>query len=484
MAGKRDKTTSVVRGVLAPLVGMAAFWPLFQYGSFCKVLFPPGLMAALPFGSVSAHLVFLGALGALAIVAGVLWWRAGEALRRYRGVAVATMLFASLAAVIEALVVEGVLGGGWVWVAAPAAALGFLALYLAWATYFAARFGARELALLSLSLLVSLLFSAAGLLGKVATAVAMPAVGAICWFVAYGPDGGDERPAPSLRVLSGSPIPVVMAFLLVGAAVRGIVDATYDEQTLIRFGLSIVLCVPLAVGCCFYARRVRYGVAARVSCDFVALVAWLALAVLFVVGLFLFLIVNNQALGGGIVVVSRSLMGFVLWVLMCNLANTRHVAAIPLFVGCGLTTEVLSWILSYALMPVVCGTDGGRGLSPNSAVLAVILGIALVVLIVFGCMFIACIAQSPAGASSSQGEEGRSDEVPPEDLLVERAGLTAREAHVAVLYASGYSLAKVAEELGITRSTAQSHIKAAYRKLAVHSRDELIDWLKRSAGRG
>lgn len=46
------------------------------------------------------------------------------------------------------------------------------------------------------------------------------------------------------------------------------------------------------------------------------------------------------------------------------------------------------------------------------------------------------------------------------------------------LCSRGLSLGKVAEELCITKSTAQSHIKNAYRKLDVHSRDELIERLR------
>ena len=50
---------------------------------------------------------------------------------------------------------------------------------------------------------------------------------------------------------------------------------------------------------------------------------------------------------------------------------------------------------------------------------------------------------------------------------------------VVELYTRGRSLGKVADELGITKSTAQSHIKNAYRKLGVHSRDELIELVGR-----
>mgnify|MGYP000396782421 CR=1 FL=1 len=43
-----------------------------------------------------------------------------------------------------------------------------------------------------------------------------------------------------------------------------------------------------------------------------------------------------------------------------------------------------------------------------------------------------------------------------------------------MLFAQGFSIGSVAEKLGIERSTAQSHSKAVYRKLGIHTKDELI----------
>ena len=44
-----------------------------------------------------------------------------------------------------------------------------------------------------------------------------------------------------------------------------------------------------------------------------------------------------------------------------------------------------------------------------------------------------------------------------------------------MLFASGYSLGRVAEELEITKGTAQGYSRSAYRKAGIHSKDELID---------
>ena len=43
---------------------------------------------------------------------------------------------------------------------------------------------------------------------------------------------------------------------------------------------------------------------------------------------------------------------------------------------------------------------------------------------------------------------------------------------------SGYSLTKVADELFISKSTAQTHAKSIYRKLDIHSKNELIGKMK------
>lgn len=54
-------------------------------------------------------------------------------------------------------------------------------------------------------------------------------------------------------------------------------------------------------------------------------------------------------------------------------------------------------------------------------------------------------------------------------------GLTQRESEVLVILARGNSLSKVQEELFISQGTAITHRNSIYRKLGVHSRQELLD---------
>lgn len=201
-------------------------------------------------------------------------------------------------------------------------------------------------------------------------------------------------------------------------------------------------------------------------------------------------------------------MEVVFWLLLCHTVAVRRVPAVPLFLVCGVSVEVVSWTVSYALIPALASTAATSAmLGDNSFVLAVVLGAVAVALVGMGARWAfersgmgevgalpvlggtAGPAPVPGGARVAGGAVAGAATVAGVPLAAPPAPageglLTEREAAVARLYARGYSLQKVADELHITRSTAQSHIKHVYRKLGVHSRDELIELLDGSAGRG
>jgi DNA-binding CsgD family transcriptional regulator len=59
--------------------------------------------------------------------------------------------------------------------------------------------------------------------------------------------------------------------------------------------------------------------------------------------------------------------------------------------------------------------------------------------------------------------------------LAQAAGFTARELEIFLLLGQGRSIANVANSLFVSENTAKSHIRSIYRKLDVHSKQELID---------
>ncbi|MDO4533123.1 MAG: helix-turn-helix transcriptional regulator, partial [Coriobacteriia bacterium] len=60
------------------------------------------------------------------------------------------------------------------------------------------------------------------------------------------------------------------------------------------------------------------------------------------------------------------------------------------------------------------------------------------------------------------------------DALVAAHGLTTREAEILLLTARGHSSTFIAEQLFISASTVRFHQQNIYRKLNVHSRQELL----------
>ena len=62
--------------------------------------------------------------------------------------------------------------------------------------------------------------------------------------------------------------------------------------------------------------------------------------------------------------------------------------------------------------------------------------------------------------------------------LAQEGKLTPREREVLVELAAGHSSSYIAESLFISSNTARSHMKNIYKKLGVHSREELLTRIK------
>lgn len=69
----------------------------------------------------------------------------------------------------------------------------------------------------------------------------------------------------------------------------------------------------------------------------------------------------------------------------------------------------------------------------------------------------------------------------PRDMLISLFGLTAREAQLAELLASGLGLDAAAEQLGITRESARTYLKRVLGKTRTRRQSELVSLLVRMA---
>lgn len=66
--------------------------------------------------------------------------------------------------------------------------------------------------------------------------------------------------------------------------------------------------------------------------------------------------------------------------------------------------------------------------------------------------------------------------------VAKRYRLTEREQDILLLLARGRNMAFIAENLFITKDTVKTHCRNLYRKLGVHSQQELIDQIEAEIG--
>ncbi|WP_302391901.1 helix-turn-helix transcriptional regulator [Eggerthella sinensis] len=89
-------------------------------------------------------------------------------------------------------------------------------------------------------------------------------------------------------------------------------------------------------------------------------------------------------------------------------------------------------------------------------------------------------AERDGGAQASVAATAVVDEVAQRCAIVaEEAGLTKRERDILLVLARGRDVPSIAKQLFISENTVRSHSKSIYRKLKIHSKQELLDLLER-----
>lgn len=480
------------RGVrlIASFGGMTFFWGYFRYQSFFEALFPPTAHGVLGGVAIQSHACVLLLLAALVVVLAV----SGRARAVVSAPAfvVASGVLGTLGAAVAWTVSGGRFDLGALGFSGLCVAAGFVSSYLAWATRFSRSLGRGDIALLATSFFASILLSGFSRITSVAAdgiAVVTPLISALGWWVAFGRLAGE--PTPAGEGPSSQPVPPYIAlfvvFLLVGAVVRGIVDLSdplaFSSSSLgLRWPLSLVIAALMALGCTLAWHRGPWHV------ERFAMGMWVALAALFCAGVFWGLVRGAYGQGGQLVVVARSTLDFVFWILLCEAAAQRGGRAMEIFVRWGLGTEVVSWALSYMVVPGVLSIDAGGARSIQDLLVYASLFVLLIALIVLmGLPALRRGLEVAEGDSSAPGSSLVQDAGVQESssgwAWADSWGLSPREAQVALLFSQGLSIKKISAMLSISPGTVQSHLKGAYRKLEVHSRDELIDLASRAQGK-
>ncbi len=305
-------------------------------------------------------------------------------------------------------------------------------------------------------------------------------------------------------------------FILAGAGIRGVIDRGISPSPSERMAIILAMSA-LAVVIVLVARAVlnrtagtgERGTASRGrqrrerrgddrsaqrGCDEpvatpagdrwfreTALVCWMILAFIWFVGTLMYLCGVLPVTGAYLATTSCSLMMAFYYALLAEMCLRRSVNYVPIFLTYGVLFWGVCFFVSYVAVPAVMDVPAMALPATGPGGMLVFLLTLLVVAFGVVALALSMLAGDEARASRrNSGEWDARGALAADDkshgaALVGWFGLTAREAQVVSLYASGYSLGRVAETLCISKTTAQGYVKSAYRKLGVHNKNALVD---------
>lgn len=481
---------------LLVVIGMTFFWALFRHQTVMQRVFPVEGTISLGGIDASKFAVFLAVLFVLGALAFLFARNIESFLVEHR---MGVLICSALGTVGVVMGTAGEFSSaGAFWVCTVLFTVGFLALYLSWASYCSRHYSLETIFVLSISYLLSLLlFTVAKSLFPallVFLVELLPFACGLCFYLLpQANESFEERSAKDIPRYKLVYVVLFIAFLLVGSITRGIVDSMngFSPTSMpysIRRAISLLLALAICLICAYryfkftknVSRANVLGSASARKREYVegerlTLLCWVFFVLLFFVGMAVIVASQSYALGGHIVVVARSGLDFLLWILLCGIAASERVRTCRVFLACGVLTEIASWAISYLVVPLAAteGQEFFSSLGGRSILLSLFFLLAMLTL-TFGALSLNRESMAAGGPAADMTAE-RPDAIAPE--IIGRYGLSNREAEVAWLYVQGYSLSKVASRLFISTGTAQTHIKSIYRKLDIHSRNELIEIL-------
>lgn len=415
--------------------------------------------------------VLVVALGLLAL---------GRKGRSFENILVSAGPLGSLGVAIAFLVQSGLFGEVWIGCSGLLCGLGFIGAVVLAGRALCARSVLWSVGVTVTAYLVNFLLFLA--LRQTAllypTVLFTPLLAAAPWLLMTRiPEAKAQRESKPLRAILHDPLLWLLVLLLMTCgAIRGIVgeggspnEVRTRVSAMLAFGLVAtwfagLICVRVKTP--DSNDRVRASLAAAIAW-------WLVLTLAFLAGVLFYLWVDG-AMGIYLVASVRATMDALWWVVLCIVGRRRDVATTPFFLVWGAVAWAILWLGGYWVVPGLLLSFGeAPGLvTPQAVALIAVFGLVCALMVL--CLWLLLrLRHRERWASVEPALQLAVSASYREDVLF-AAGLTEREAEVALLFAQGFSIGNVAERLGIERSTAQSHSKAIYRKLGIHTKDELI----------
>ena len=472
---------------LAAFVAMTFLFSYMRRPSFMAVVYPAGLtVPASELGRFTEPTMPLAAL-ILAAILLALWGRGGGR-RIFEALPIVAGPLGSLGVALAFLVQVGFFGASWMGVSGVLCGLGFVGAVLLAGTGLGRRGLLWSTGVIAVAYAANFaLFIALRQTGLVRSVVLVtPLMATLPWFLVR--DAGAERPSDGRWLTSVVREPLLgVLFMLVmtGGAIRGIVGEG-DSPNAVRTWISATL-VALAVltwlGGVLAARTTRASdrSIARGTLG-ASVVWWLLLTVVFLAGVFAY-VAGDGATGIYVVASVRAVFDALWWVALCVVVRQGQTSApsVPLFLFWGVGAWAVLWLGGYWVVPGLLGlgADGPTVVAPQTVALIAVFALACILVVT--CLVLVLQRSGTARESEPAEAPAAPDTADERRRLMGAYGLTDREAEVALLFAQGFSIGSVAQQLGIERSTAQSHSKAIYRKMDIHTKDDLIARVREAA---
>lgn len=297
----------------------------------------------------------------------------------------------------------------------------------------------------------------------------LPVLSSLCFLAIPAAPGPNLRSLPPAERLFDGSLGIMLITLLLydlGSAVfrNGYLQGGIAYESIHETAGSWIICCAAAlavVGCVHYLERT--GKMVRT--------AWLALALACLVSLYLIALFGSvlPAVCNDLVLSTRFLVIVATWVVIVASAHRWRISAVPLICALFLPFIAFSRLIIYG--PWQFAQIGGD-IPASFIFLATILAAALFITIL---VISHAIRQTRERPETISAGDDPAFEHAIEARMRNRYGLTQREFEIVELLSRGYSQKKIAELLVLSVGSVQSYSKAAYRKLGVHSKQEVID---------
>lgn len=200
-------------------------------------------------------------------------------------------------------------------------------------------------------------------------------------------------------------------------------------------------------------------------------------------GMSMFIIVNAAS----------SLFDLAIWCLLSFIASKRRMPCIEMFClgyGAVMLGRGLGWYATLDVMPLISESNADIAIYVALAILALI----LVMRMFSGRHFELLFSAEAEKEFSLQSEEGLKNVIETVEptrknrpwkrackAVCDQAGLSPRERDIFELLSTGYTAEAIADILSISPNTVRTHVHNIYGKLEIHSRQELIDMIRKNA---